>query len=164
MANPSTILIRREVLDRIGGFEESFIGAVQTFEDDAFLAKLQLRESVFVATECWSRYRRHENSLLSIMTNTGKTGAARLFYLTWLEQYLGQQRVEADEIRGALREAFWPYRHPVRHAIRSATTTETPMRPNPSPRFIALSSVDAPSSTRRKPTVLSPTRNYLRAQ
>ena len=120
VANPSTILIRREVLDRIGGFEESFLGVVQTFEDDAFLAKLQLRESVFVATECWSRYRRHENSLLSIMTNTGKTGTARLFYLTWLEKYLAQERVEADEIRGALREAFWPYRHPVRHAIRSA--------------------------------------------
>lgn len=120
VANPSTIMIRREVLERIGGFEESFIGAVQTFEDDAFLAKLQLRESVFVATECWSRYRRHENSLLSIMTNTGKTSAARHFYLTWLEQYLAQQRVDADEIREALRSALWPYRHPVRQSIRNA--------------------------------------------
>jgi glycosyltransferase involved in cell wall biosynthesis len=120
VANPSTILIRREVLDRIGGFEESFIGAVQTFEDDAFLAKLQLRESVFVATECWSRYRRHDNSLLSIMTNTGRTGAARRFYLTWLEKYLARQRVDTDEIREALRDALWPYRHPVLHAIRSA--------------------------------------------
>ena len=120
VANPSTILIRREVLDRIGGFEESFIGAVQTFEDDAFLAKVQLREAVFVATECWSRYRRHENSLLSIMTNTGRTRAGRLFYLTWLEKYLAEQRVDAGEMREALRGALWPYRHPVRHAIRNA--------------------------------------------
>jgi glycosyltransferase involved in cell wall biosynthesis len=120
VANPSTILIRREVLERLGGFEESFIGAVQTFEDDAFLAKLQLRESVFVATECWSRYRRHENSLLSIMTNTGKTPAARLFYLTWLETHLTQQRVEDPEIWEALQGALRPYRHPVRHAVKSA--------------------------------------------
>lgn len=120
VANPSTILIRREVLERLGGFEESFIGAVQTFEDDAFLAKLQLREPVFVATECWSRYRRHENSLLSIMTSTGKTRAARLFYLTWLETHLARQRVEAPEIREALRGALRPYRHPVRHAIGNA--------------------------------------------
>jgi glycosyltransferase involved in cell wall biosynthesis len=120
VANPSTIVIRREALDRIGGFEESFIGAVQTFEDDAFLAKVQLREAVFVATECWSRYRRHENSLLSIMTSTGKTRAARLFYLTWLEKYLADQQVESGEIWEALRGALWPYRHPVRDAIRSA--------------------------------------------
>lgn len=119
VANPSTILIRREVLDRIGGFEESFIGAVQTFEDDAFLAKLQLRESVFVATECWNRYRRHESSLLSIMTNTGKTRAGRLFYLSWLERHLAEQRVDADDIWEALRGALWPYRHPVRHAIKN---------------------------------------------
>jgi glycosyltransferase involved in cell wall biosynthesis/SAM-dependent methyltransferase len=120
VANPSTILIRREALDRVGGFEESFVGPVQTFEDDAFLAKVQLRESVFVATECWSRYRRHENSLLSIMTNTGRTRAARLFYLRWLERYLSQQGVDSDEIHDALRKALWPYHHPVRQAIRNA--------------------------------------------
>jgi glycosyltransferase involved in cell wall biosynthesis/SAM-dependent methyltransferase len=120
VANPSTIVIRREVLQRVGGFEESFIGAVQTFEDDAFLAKVQLRHSVFVATECWSRYRRHGNSLLSIMTDTGKTQAARLFYLTWLENYLSQERVDAPEIWEALRGALWPYRHPVRYAFRNA--------------------------------------------
>jgi glycosyltransferase involved in cell wall biosynthesis/SAM-dependent methyltransferase len=120
VANPSTIVIRREALERTGGFEESFIGAVQTFEDDAFLAKVQLRESVFVGIECWSKYRRHENSLLSIMTNTGKTRAGRLFYLTWLEKYLTDQAVENDEIWEALRDAFWPYRHPGRAAVRNA--------------------------------------------
>ncbi len=120
VANPSTILMRREALERVGGFEESFLGAVQTFEDDAFLAKLQLRESVFVATECWSRYRRHENSLLSIMTRTGRTREARRFYLNWLEKYLVQQQVDSQEIWAAFRTALWPYRHPVRAAIRNA--------------------------------------------
>jgi len=120
VANPSTIVIRREALERTGGFEESFIGAVQTFEDDAFLAKVQLRESVFVGTECWNKYRRHENSLLSIMTNTGKTRAGRLFYLTWLEKYLREQAVEDDHIWEALRRAFWPYRHPGQATVRDA--------------------------------------------
>lgn len=120
VANPSTILIRREALDRTGGFEESFLGAVQTFEDDAFLAKLQLRETVFVATECWSKYRRHENSLLSIMTDTGKTREAKLFYLRWLQRYLDERRVDDLEIRAALEHGFWPYRHPARAAVRDA--------------------------------------------
>lgn len=120
VANPSTILIRREALERAKGFEESFIGPVQTWEDAAFLAKIHLRESVFVATECWNRYRRHENSLLSIMTSTGRTRAGRLFYLKWLENYLTQQQVDSDQVWGALRAAFWPYRHPVLHAVRTA--------------------------------------------
>jgi glycosyltransferase involved in cell wall biosynthesis len=120
VANPSTILIRREALGRTGGFEESFLGAVQTFEDDAFLAKLQLRETVFVATECWNKYRRHENSLLSIMTDTGKTREAKLFYLRWLQRYLEQQGVDDPEIRAALDRGFWPYRHPARAAVRDA--------------------------------------------
>lgn len=121
VANPSTILIRREALKRVKGFEESFIGPVQTFEDDAFLAKVQLRESVFVATECWNRYRRHENSLLSIMTSTGQTRRARLFYLKWLESYLTQQQEDSsNQVWEALRGAFWPYRHPILHAVRTA--------------------------------------------
>jgi glycosyltransferase involved in cell wall biosynthesis len=118
VANPSTIIIRREALERVGGFEESFIGPVQTFEDVAFLAKVQLKESVFVATECWSRYRRHENSLLSILISTGNFPAGRLFYLNWLEDYLTQQQVDSDQIWDALRSALWPYRHPVLHAAR----------------------------------------------
>jgi glycosyltransferase involved in cell wall biosynthesis len=120
VANPSTIVIRREALERVGGFEESFVGPVQTCEDSAFLAKVQLRESVFVATECWSRYRRHENSLFSIMTRTGRTRATRLFYLNWLERYLAQQQVNSDEIWAALRTGLWPYRHPVRYALGNA--------------------------------------------
>ncbi len=119
VANPSTILIRREALERVGGFEESFLGPVQTWEDAAFLAKVQLRESVFVAAECWSRYRRHDNSLLSIMRSTGRTRAGRLFYLRWLENYLTQHQVDSDQVWDAVRGAFWPYRHPVLHAIRS---------------------------------------------
>jgi glycosyltransferase involved in cell wall biosynthesis len=152
VANPSTILMRREALERVGGFEESFIGAVQTFEDDAFLAKLQLRESVFVATECWNRYRRHENSLLSIMTNTGKTRAGRLFYLTWLETHLAQQRVEAPEIWEALRGTLRPYRHPVRHAVRSAIG------------LLSAKSLKSVLTKAAKRTIPSPVRRWLRAQ
>ncbi len=134
VANPSTILIRCEALERVRGFEESFIGPVQTWEDAAFLAKLQLSESVFVATECWSRYRRHERSLLSVMNSTGKTDAGRLFYLKWLESYLTHQRVDAQPVWDALHTALWPYRHPVLHAVRTAagrisrSTLPSPLR------------------------------------
>jgi glycosyltransferase involved in cell wall biosynthesis/SAM-dependent methyltransferase len=120
VANPSTILIRREVLDRVGGFEESFLGAVQTWEDVAFLSKIQLRDTVLVATECWSRYRRHEHSLLSVMSSTGHMEEGRLFFLRWLERYLTQQQVDSPAVWEAHRRALWPFRHPVLHRLRTA--------------------------------------------
>lgn len=120
VANPSTILIRRQALERVNGFEESFIGPVQTWEDAAFLAKIHLSEATFVATECWTRYRRHDRSLLSVMTRSGHTRAGRLFYLRWLEAYLKEQQAASDEVWQALQAAFWPYRHPVLQAVKTA--------------------------------------------
>lgn len=152
VANPSTIVIRQGVLDRVGGFEESFVGAVQTFEDDAFLAKVQLRESVFVDSECLSRYRRHENSLLSIMKNTGKTRETQLFYLNWLEKYLAQQRVDSDDIREALRRALWPYRHPILDSIRNAK------------RLVTIPNVKGLLIRAVRQTLPTPIRDWLRAQ
>jgi glycosyltransferase involved in cell wall biosynthesis/SAM-dependent methyltransferase len=122
VANPSTIILRRAALERVGGFEESFVGAVQPFEDDAFLAKIQLRDCVFVADECWSRYRKHEDSLLSTMIRAGKFSTGRLFYLTWLEKYLVQQQVDSEEISDAVRSALWSSRHPVLDSFRKVTS------------------------------------------
>src|SRR6185503_2339824 len=46
---PSNVIFRRQMADRVGGFEEEFRGL---FEDRAFLAKVSLTETVFVADEC----------------------------------------------------------------------------------------------------------------
>jgi glycosyltransferase involved in cell wall biosynthesis len=120
VANPSTILARRDALDRVGGFEEAFVGPLQTCEDSAFLAKVHLNETVFVATECWARYRQHDNSLFSTMTRTGRIRATRLGYFDWLRNYLTQQAVDSPAIWEAFAQGVWPYHHPVRHAAASA--------------------------------------------
>src|SRR5215467_1915809 len=56
---PSDILLRREIVERVGGFEESFHGMYQLCEDLAFLAKIYVKAPVFVASECWDKYRLH---------------------------------------------------------------------------------------------------------
>jgi glycosyltransferase involved in cell wall biosynthesis len=97
----SNIMVRREVVGRTDGFEESFRGG---YTDQVFYVKVYLKESVFVASECWDRYRQHPDSCLSITRRTSQHHTARLFFLNWLEKYLSEQGVEDTEVWRRLRE------------------------------------------------------------
>ncbi len=115
-ATPATcgVLVRREVIEDIGGFEVSFKGM---YEDQAFFAKVCLKTSVFVESGCWDRYRQHPNSCCSVAYNTGQyhyqlPHPARRTFLYWLVEYLSEQGVKEAEVWQALEKALWPYRHP----------------------------------------------------
>ena len=97
----SNLLLRRQAVERVGGFEEAFKGI---YEDQAFLVKVYLHEPVFVASECWDRYRQHSNSCSAIVVNTGKYQSVRFFFLNWLVEYLSQQGVDDSEVWKLLRE------------------------------------------------------------
>ena len=100
----SNFMLRREAVGRIGGFEESFKGI---YEDQAFLAKLCLNESIFVANEheYWDRYRQHPNSCYATTVASNQLLPAHRKYLGWLEEYLSEQGIEDPEIWKLLREA-----------------------------------------------------------
>ena len=110
---PSDLLFRSQVAMRTGGFEESYTGKYQLYEDQAFLAKVYLKESVYVAGECWDKYRIHPESCVANITKAGQYHSVRLYYLNWLTEYLTQQGVEDVEVWKAVRKALWPYRHPI---------------------------------------------------
>jgi glycosyltransferase involved in cell wall biosynthesis len=106
---PSGIMVRHEVVERVGGFEETFRGM---YEDNAFLAKVCLRETVFASGECWYKYRKHADSASSVAVRTGRYGAARRAFLNWAEGYLAEEEVKDPEIWRVLRRELRPYRHP----------------------------------------------------
>jgi hypothetical protein len=81
--------------------EEEFWGA---YEDQAFYAKVYLKEPVFVANEVWARYRQHPNSTWHVAQKMGQHLSARRFFLDWLEEYLLEQGVEDAEVWKLLRE------------------------------------------------------------
>ncbi|HEX6386757.1 MAG TPA: glycosyltransferase [Anaerolineae bacterium] len=110
-----SVLLRREVVERVNGFEESFRGL---YEDQAFFAKLCLAAPILVTDECVARYRQHTNSGSSIARKTGQRRAARLTFLKWLERYLSRKGVEDGEVWQALRRELWPYQHPFLYRLR----------------------------------------------
>ncbi len=112
---PSDLLLRREIVERVGGFEEHFRGIYQLYEDQAFLAKVYLRAPVFVTNECWIRYRSHPDSCMS--KTMGEYHSIRLFFLNWLSEYLVKHGVKDIEVWKALQRALWPYHHPVLHCL-----------------------------------------------
>jgi glycosyltransferase involved in cell wall biosynthesis len=80
-----SLLIRRDLLQRVGGFEESF---VCFYEDQAFLTKVYLSESVYVSSGCWDRYRIHPDSCSATVERSGQYEEFRTAFLTWLGRYL----------------------------------------------------------------------------
>jgi glycosyltransferase involved in cell wall biosynthesis len=110
---PSDLMVRREIIDCVGGFEESFTGKYQLYEDQAFLAKVYLKGGVFVSSECWDRYRLHADSCMAVVKRAHQYHCVRRYFLHWLEAYLSREGVKDTEIRKALKTAIWPYRHPI---------------------------------------------------
>jgi glycosyltransferase involved in cell wall biosynthesis len=103
------ILVRREVVEAVGGYEESFSGM---YEDQAFHAKLCLRFPVFVSAACGYRYRQHPGACTSRSHEMGATYAARQTFLKWLEVYLSRQGMKNGEVWQVVQKELWPYRHP----------------------------------------------------
>jgi glycosyltransferase involved in cell wall biosynthesis len=108
--NPSNILVRREMLEHVNGFDETF-GA--HYEDQVFLVKICLKAGVFAASECWDKYRQHPNSSSCIAQKTGLEYSTRLSFLKWLAGYLSVQGVKDPKIWQAFRKELWRCRHPL---------------------------------------------------
>lgn len=103
---PSDLLLRREVVTAVGGFEELFTGPRQMYEDQAFLAKLYLASPVFFSDQVWLSYRQHPESCVAAVVRDGRYREVRLYFLHWLERYLAQLSKVDTRVKVALRRAL----------------------------------------------------------
>ena len=90
-------ILRKEVFDQVGCFEEPFRGM---YEDRVFFTKVLLHVPTFVSSSFWAKYRQHPKSCCNATAqDLEKAYTARLFYLDWLKNYLRQQSVKHPYIR-----------------------------------------------------------------
>lgn len=113
------VLIRRQVVEALGGYEESFRGM---YEDQAFHAKLCLKSPVIVSSQCWYWYRQHQKACTFVSHNIGQTyTAARQKFLHWLEEYLIQQKIQYPKVWKVVQKQLFPYRYPLLYRMSCRT-------------------------------------------
>ena len=117
--SPSGILVRREIIERVGGSEEA---CRNIYDDQIIYAKLNLEAPIYVAGECWYWYRQHPNQRVQITVETGQFFSVRQSFLNWLQEYLSVHGIHNDELQIVLdkeMQKLWPYRHPNLHRLLS---------------------------------------------
>ena len=109
------LLVRREAVEKAGGYEAEFRGA---FEDQAFLAKLFLTATAYLSGEIHYRYRMHPDSAVSRWARAGMLDPATRIYLGWLKGLFDREGVRDPAIRLALRRERQRYAFPRASAAR----------------------------------------------
>jgi glycosyltransferase involved in cell wall biosynthesis len=109
-----SVLARRDAIDRVGGWDESF-RTICT--DQVFHAKLCFTFPILIADVCWDRYRQHDDSSCHTAERAGRSDEGFETYLNWLDGFLSREQVVDDDLWKALRTALRPFRHPLLHRV-----------------------------------------------
>jgi len=99
-------LIRSDIFAEIGSFEENWRGFA---EDRVFFTKLELHKSVYVADNFWAKYRQHNNSTTSILSDNKKQFLGYQNYFNWVEKYLQTLNLVNTEVWQQFQRAKFIY-------------------------------------------------------
>jgi glycosyltransferase involved in cell wall biosynthesis len=107
-----SIVVKRALANSIGGFDETFTGPANIYEDQAFYAKVCLNGTVVASGHCWDLYRQHPQASMAFARKSGEEFLAREAFLRWLQCYLHDQGVRDQAVWQALRREQWRLKQP----------------------------------------------------
>jgi len=107
-------LMRRDVVDRVGGSDERFRNVL---EHGVLSAKMFLAGPIWLSGECLARYRQHEtmgsrSAARTLEWSPHFPNPAQHAYVTWVTDYAAERGIRDRTLAATLRKASWPYRHP----------------------------------------------------
>ncbi|WP_373481319.1 glycosyltransferase family 2 protein [Geminocystis sp.] len=89
-------LIKKEVFTEIGTFEDQF---KDLYEDTVFFSKIQLKAPIFVADNCWAKYRQHSDSCYNSTIRYPNIVKQKIkAYYDWLEEYMLNENIIYTEV------------------------------------------------------------------
>ena len=118
---PCAVLLRKSLVERVGGSEEQFRG---THEDIVLYAKLLIAAPVIVLDGWWDRYRcytRPGTSVTEIAKQKGTLVETHRRYLRWLERYLVDHGLAHSAHRRLVRQSLRRLRFPRVHRALDAS-------------------------------------------
>ena len=104
-----SLLIRRQRLMEVGGFEDSFRGL---YEDQVMLFKMLLNFQVIAINDIQDFYRQHAASACSEARRTSSDQQARPIFLEWLQGYMVERGIKDPSVWKALRGEMWKFDNP----------------------------------------------------
>jgi glycosyltransferase involved in cell wall biosynthesis len=116
---PSAIMVRKDALIRLGGFESKFTGKYQLYEDQAFLMKFYLNETVYISSQCNNKYRQRTGSCVQWVRKEGSYHVVRKYFLDWMKHYMQQHDIKHRRVQRLLARAMDRYNRPVLYFMRN---------------------------------------------
>lgn len=116
---PSGMIMKKTLLDEIGGFEESFKGPNQVYEDQAFLCKIYLSSPVYVSSAANNLYRQRSGSLMQSISEKKQYFKVRSYFLKWMDNYLEKKRIYDPRINRLMLKAKIESNNPGLHMLFS---------------------------------------------
>lgn len=106
------LIMKAKSFEAIGGFDESFTGKNQLYEDQVLYMKIYLHEKVYISSRSNNLYRQRSNSLMHGLMSEGYYMQGRHYFLQWLIGYLEQKSIHNEKLQKLIKRALWPYRYP----------------------------------------------------